>query len=151
VKSAQTVRKSRVFRALICKVRETELPDPPQTLKLAGINKLRNKLALSRIGLQPNNIVYRISVYSFGQSVSPRWRVKIFCQFRSNLSIINKRTLYLTDNRSLEVLMRKGVFFFVFVLGIFVSATLSTSAQDRNSVSGFVFDESRRPVAQIYI
>jgi tetratricopeptide (TPR) repeat protein len=47
--------------------------------------------------------------------------------------------------------MRKGVFFFLFVLGIFVSATLSTSAQDRNSVSGFVFDESRRPVAQIYI
>lgn len=41
--------------------------------------------------------------------------------------------------------------FLIFGLGIFFCATYSTSAQDRNGVTGFVFDESRQPVSQIYI
>lgn len=51
----------------------------------------------------------------------------------------------------LEVTMRKVGIFFLAVSGILFSATLRTPAQDRNSVSGFVFDESRRPVSQIYV
>lgn len=42
-----------------------------------------------------------------------------------------------------------GIFFLV--VSVILSVALSTSAQERNSVAGFVFDESRRPVAQIYI
>lgn len=47
--------------------------------------------------------------------------------------------------------MRKVSFFFLVVFGVLITGTLSAAAQDRNRISGFVFDESRRPVSDIYI
>jgi len=46
--------------------------------------------------------------------------------------------------------MRKtGIFFLV--IGVFIIGVIHASAQGRNSITGFVFDESRRPVSEVYI
>jgi tetratricopeptide (TPR) repeat protein len=45
--------------------------------------------------------------------------------------------------------MRRAVFFSLITLGILVVGTLEASAQNR--ISGFVFDEARRPVPQMYV
>ncbi len=46
--------------------------------------------------------------------------------------------------------MRKtGITFLV--LGIFIVGAYSAAAQGRNSITGFIFDESRRPVSEVYI
>jgi Flp pilus assembly protein TadD len=47
--------------------------------------------------------------------------------------------------------MRKVVILFLVVLSAIVTGVLRAPAQDRNSITGFVFDESRRPVAEIYV
>lgn len=45
--------------------------------------------------------------------------------------------------------MRKAVFFSLITLGILFVGTFEASAQNR--ISGFVFDEARRPVPQLYV
>lgn len=45
--------------------------------------------------------------------------------------------------------MRKAVFFSLITLGILFVGTLEANAQNR--ISGFVFDEARRPVPQMYV
>src|SRR5688572_5354800 len=65
MKRPKAVRKPRVLRPLIRKMSKPELPDSPQSLKLTRIDQLGNKLAFSRVGLKPNDIVYRISIDAF--------------------------------------------------------------------------------------
>lgn len=47
--------------------------------------------------------------------------------------------------------MGKVEAFFVIVLSVVVIWVSNATAQDRNSITGFVFDESRRPMAQVYV
>lgn len=47
--------------------------------------------------------------------------------------------------------MRKAFYLLLLLVATVHAAGASAEAQSRNSVTGFVFDESRRPVSQIYI
>ncbi|MBA2378217.1 MAG: carboxypeptidase regulatory-like domain-containing protein, partial [Blastocatellia bacterium] len=47
--------------------------------------------------------------------------------------------------------MRKKALFSFLVIAILFCGTLGTFGQDRNRISGFVFDESRRPLSDIYV
>lgn len=47
--------------------------------------------------------------------------------------------------------MRKAVFFSLVALSILIVGTSPASAQNRNIINGFVFDEARRPIAQMYV
>ncbi len=47
--------------------------------------------------------------------------------------------------------MRKAVFFFLVALGISLVGTSQSNAQNVNRINGFVFDEARRPVGQLWV
>lgn len=47
--------------------------------------------------------------------------------------------------------MRNSFYLFLLLIGVLAWAAPEARAQNRNSITGFVFDESRRPVAQIYV
>jgi hypothetical protein len=47
--------------------------------------------------------------------------------------------------------MREIGLFFVVVIAILSWGTSETFGQDRNRISGFVFDESRRPLSDVYV
>lgn len=47
--------------------------------------------------------------------------------------------------------MRKVSTFFLIIFGVLFVRAPYAAAQDRNSITGFVFDESRRPVAEVYV
>jgi hypothetical protein len=84
MKRTQTMRKPRMLRRLICKMRESELANTAQTLKLRRINQTNQQFALIRIGFETNNIVNRISVNSFSQFIfSLSFK---FCDFLKLLS-----------------------------------------------------------------
>ncbi|HVE58749.1 MAG TPA: hypothetical protein VNB22_18085 [Pyrinomonadaceae bacterium] len=62
MKRAQRMRETRMFRRLIGKMRETELANPPQTLKFCRINQTDKKFSLVRIGFETNDVVNRIAI-----------------------------------------------------------------------------------------
>ncbi len=47
--------------------------------------------------------------------------------------------------------MRKNIALFLVAVAVFIIVPSDLKAQDRNSISGFIFDETRRPVAQVYV
>ncbi len=55
---------------LIGKIREAELADPPQTLKLGRVDERDDEPPLIRIGIDTNDVMNRIAVYSLGQFLS---------------------------------------------------------------------------------
>jgi hypothetical protein len=59
------MRETRMLRRLIGKMRESELANPPQTLKFRRINEPDKQLSCRRIGFQTNDIVNRIAVNFF--------------------------------------------------------------------------------------
>lgn len=68
---AQGMCKARMFRRLIGEMRESELPNPSQTLKFSRINQADEKFSFVRIGLEADDVVNRIAVYFFRQFVAP--------------------------------------------------------------------------------
>ncbi len=62
MKRAKAVRKTRMFRRLISEMRQTELANPPQTLKFRRVNQTDEKPSGCRIGFQANDIMNRIAV-----------------------------------------------------------------------------------------
>jgi hypothetical protein len=59
-----------MFGSLIGKIREAELANAPQPLELGGVDKRDNEPSLGRIRIDPDNVVNRIAVNSFGQDIS---------------------------------------------------------------------------------
>jgi hypothetical protein len=61
-------------------MRQPELPNPPQPLKLRRIDQSDQEPPLSRISLNAYDVVYRIAVYSFRQIPAP-FEVAAICPF----------------------------------------------------------------------
>jgi len=51
-----------MLRRLISEISESELANPPQTLKFRRINQAYKKPSFRRIGLEANDVVNRITV-----------------------------------------------------------------------------------------
>ena len=62
MKGSKAMRKSRMLRRLIRKIREPELSDPPQPLKLRRIDKRNDKPSLSRVGVDTDDVVNGVAV-----------------------------------------------------------------------------------------
>lgn len=71
MKRAQTMRKARMLRRLIREMRESELTNAPQTLKLPRINQTDEQSAFIGICFEADDIVNRVPVNSFCQYFSP--------------------------------------------------------------------------------
>jgi hypothetical protein len=54
-----------MFSALISEMRESELSNPPQSLKLSRIDEADKQFSFRRIGLQTNDVMNRIAVNFF--------------------------------------------------------------------------------------
>ncbi len=62
VKRSKAVRKSRMLGRLVCKVRETELSDPPQPLKLRRVDQRNDKPSLRRVGIDTDNVMDGVAI-----------------------------------------------------------------------------------------
>ena len=71
VHRSETVREPRMFGTLIGEMREPELADPAQPLKLGGIDQSDKKPALVGVGFEANDVVNGIPVNLFRQLFSP--------------------------------------------------------------------------------
>jgi hypothetical protein len=103
------MRKPRMFRRLICKMRESELANAPQTLKFPRINQADKQFACGTVGLQTNYIVNRIAVYSFCQFV-----FSLSVKFCGVLKLLSSRIINFTVEFTGNVLPFSNNIFFVF-------------------------------------
>ena len=64
------MRKSRVFGGLICEIRQTKLPDPSEPLEFRRVDERNDQLAFSGVGVNTNDVMYRIAVDPFSHWVT---------------------------------------------------------------------------------
>src|SRR5689334_20250035 len=59
---SETMRKPRMFRRLISKIRQPQLPDPPQSLKLRRVDQRNQQPPLVGSGIDTNYIMNRVTI-----------------------------------------------------------------------------------------
>ena len=75
----QAVREARVFGALISVETESQLLDPPQSLKLGRIDQANHQASFGVCIAQRNDVVNRISIESWGQVLLGPYSIDGFC------------------------------------------------------------------------
>src|SRR4051794_13544892 len=70
MKRSKTMSEPRMLGRLIGKIRQPQLPDPPQPLKLRRIDQRNNKPPLIRVGVDTDDVMDRVAVYPFSQSAN---------------------------------------------------------------------------------
>ena len=80
------MREARMFRRLVCKMRQAELLYSAETLKFSRVDKARQELSFFAVRLDPNNVVNRIAVYFFRQ-ITRSYVKKILAKLQENTTL----------------------------------------------------------------
>ena len=70
VHHAERMCETGMFRALICEMSEPQLPHAPKPLEFRRIYQTSEQVAVRFVSFEANNVVHRIAINSFAQSVA---------------------------------------------------------------------------------